>query len=312
MDYIRGVRHAVGDTIRGTVGAMMPESTTSEFTTKGTLTRQEFIAAGDQLTFKFPTWKWMPSESDKQYLITKDVPCKQRVRALDYVLQHNTTYEDDWALPETGHGGSSAAGAEIRDIDDLQADLDRPAADNATSSAAAAPLIVADDDFLSSDKAGLPDLDDLNAALEEEDPSAQAPVIGGGDRVLVADAPDAHLEQSRTYDLTITYDTYYLVPRLWLFGYDEAHRPLEGTLVYEDILSEYIKKTVTLDPHPYTKVPTVSIHPCKHAQVMLKVVKDWMEQGIDPRPDLALFVFLKFISGVVPTINYDFTMDIEF
>ena len=26
----------------------------------------------------------------------------------------------------------------------------------------------------------------------------------------------------------------------------------------------------------------------------------------------ALFVFLKFISSVVPTINYDFTMEIEF
>ena len=28
--------------------------------------------------------------------------------------------------------------------------------------------------------------------------------------------------------------------------------------------------------------------------------------------DKALFVFLKFISSVVPTINYDFTMEIEF
>ena len=28
--------------------------------------------------------------------------------------------------------------------------------------------------------------------------------------------------QTRTYDLTITYDNYYRTPRLWLFGYDEV------------------------------------------------------------------------------------------
>lgn len=44
---------------------------------------------------------------------------------------------------------------------------------------------------------------------------------------------------------------------------------------------------------------------------MKKVVADWIEQGLTPRVDLALFVFLKFISSVVPTIDYDFTMDIE-
>ena len=146
--------------------------------------------------------------------------------------------------------------------------------------------------------------------------------------------------------------------------------------VYEDVLSDYKSKTVTVDPHPLTGTPTVSIHPCQHAQVMKKVIDDWIEQGLTPRHDLAswlqvgsnhseifrwgfekghlqkttspmlryaslfdcivllrvaqisrklsetllrncflakaLFVFLKFISSVVPTINYDFTMEIEF
>lgn len=44
---------------------------------------------------------------------------------------------------------------------------------------------------------------------------------------------------------------------------------------------------------------------------MKRVIDDWREQGLVPRHDLALFVFLKFISSVVPTIDYDFTMDIE-
>lgn len=32
---------------------------------------------------------------------------------------------------------------------------------------------------------------------------------------------------TRTYDLMITYDKYYQVPRFWLVGYDEARQPLK-------------------------------------------------------------------------------------
>merc|ERR1712167_394728 len=84
---------------------------------------------------------------------------------------------------------------------------------------------------------------------------------GGGGNFLV---------RTRTYDLSITYDKYYQTPRLWLFGYNEGGEPLRPEQVYEDVLSEYISKTVTVDPHPLTGTPTVSIHPCKHAQVMKK------------------------------------------
>ena len=31
---------------------------------------------------------------------------------------------------------------------------------------------------------------------------------------------------TRTYDLMITYDKYYQVPRFWLVGYDEKRHPL--------------------------------------------------------------------------------------
>ena len=33
--------------------------------------------------------------------------------------------------------------------------------------------------------------------------------------------------RTRTYDLLITYDKYYQVPRFWLIGYDEARQPLK-------------------------------------------------------------------------------------
>lgn len=87
--------------------------------------------------------------------------------------------------------------------------------------------------------------------------------------------------------MSITYDKYYRTPRLWLFGYNENGDPLTPEEVYEDVLSDYKSRTVTVDPHPLTGTPTVSIHPCQHAQVMKKVIDDWIEQGLTPRHDLA-------------------------
>ena len=58
------------------------------------------------------------------------------------------------------------------------------------------------------------------------------------------------------------------------------------------MLSDYKSRTVTVDPHPLTGTPTVSIHPCQHAQVMKKVIDDWIEQGLTPRHDLVT-CFLK-------------------
>lgn len=35
-----------------------------------------------------------------------------------------------------------------------------------------------------------------------------------------------HIVHTRTYDLLISYDKYYQVPRFWLVGYDENRHPL--------------------------------------------------------------------------------------
>ena len=36
------------------------------------------------------------------------------------------------------------------------------------------------------------------------------------------------------------------------------------------------------------------------------------EDGSEARVDQALFVFLKFMQGLLPTIDYDFTMEVNF
>jgi len=53
---------------------------------------------------------------------------------------------------------------------------------------------------------------------------------------------------------------------------------------------------------------------CRHS-VAIKRIIDMMEDGREAskamRPDQALFLFLKFISSVIPTVEYDFTMDFD-
>ena len=42
--------------------------------------------------------------------------------------------------------------------------------------------------------------------------------------------------------------------------------------ILEDVSEEHARKTITVDPFPNTGVPSASIHPCKHASVMKKLI----------------------------------------
>jgi ubiquitin-like-conjugating enzyme ATG3 len=132
------------------------------------------------------------------------------------------------------------------------------------------------------------------------------------DVVIRRVAQEEEEERSRSYDLSITWDKFYQTPRLWLRGFKtNTGDALNEKQVREDVLGEYASKTVTMEIHPATGEITASIHPCKHAEMMKRVIQTWKEKKFPIRSDLSLFVFLKFISGVVPTINYDFTFDLE-
>lgn len=60
----------------------------STFTKTGQVTPEEFVAAGDYLVYKFPTWSWAPADpakrvahlpEEKQYLVLRNAPCHSRV-----------------------------------------------------------------------------------------------------------------------------------------------------------------------------------------------------------------------------------------
>ncbi|CAK9007143.1 Autophagy-related protein 3, partial [Durusdinium trenchii] len=127
------------------------------------------------------------------------------------------------------------------------------------------------------------------------------------------DEENGDVVKMRTYDLSITYDKYYQTPRVWLYGYNEQQEPLTGEEVFEDIMQDYANKTVTIEPHPHLAggVSFASIHPCRHAEVMKKIVAHLTDGGKKADPTQYLFLFLKFIQSVIPTINYDNTIEVE-
>ncbi|GMH35061.1 hypothetical protein BSKO_02929 [Bryopsis sp. KO-2023] len=111
----------------------------------------------------------------------------------------------------------------------------------------------------------------------------------------------------RHYDLHITWDKYYRVPRFWLVGFSQD-KALSMREVYEDVSADHAGDTITWDRHPNLGIMAASIHPCKHASTM-KTLGDMLvaERG-EFSVEHYLLLFLKFIQSIIPTIEYDYTM----
>jgi ubiquitin-like-conjugating enzyme ATG3 len=248
---------------------------------------------------KCPAWKWEGGDpkkavsylpKDKQFLITRNVPCAERASDLQKQAER-TTYKDvevegdeGWVCDEEGAGG---ADAEAEDVPTMGAASAKPAANNAGDE---------DDD----DDGEIPDMDSYSNEDNIDEAAVAAPA---GDK--------DHLVQSRSYDISITYDNYYATPKMWLFGYSETGAPLTPQEIFSDISEDHARKTVTMDHHPHLENRTFAfIHPCKHSAVIKSLIDRMAANGHVPRVDHYLFIFLKFMSAVIPTIEYDLSPDI--
>ena len=87
-------------------------------------------------------------------------------------------------------------------------------------------------------------------------------------------------------------------------------RATDGSAGYD----VHTTKTVTLEAHPHISTGVglhASIHPCKHAAVMQKLCAELRAAGRETKAEQYLFLFLKFISAVCPTIEYDYTLSVD-
>ncbi|ORZ01563.1 autophagocytosis associated protein [Syncephalastrum racemosum] len=322
MSSVQDAYNSIFSTFHSMREYLAPVLKNSKFKETGCLTPEEFIAAGEFLVYKCPTWSWeagLPDKkrdylpADKQFLVTRNVPCLRRASQMEYNDNEDETQlidaaadhdqdEDGWmythssrvskTMDEIAHTIMDEEEEEENIKQRLESlDLEKPPLEQIP------------------DMDDIPDIDDDFQVAEEEDPSlATVAPAKENDKIL----------QVRTYDVFITYDKYYQTPRMWLFGYDEERRPLPSSRVFEDVAQDYVKKTVTIEPHPHLSMNLASIHPCKHAEVMKKIIErmgDGVSAGLADknqetgiRVDQYLIIFLKFMSSVVPTIDYDHTI----
>jgi ubiquitin-like-conjugating enzyme ATG3 len=229
-----------------------PVLASSQFREKGVLTPEEFVAAGDMLVLRCPTWAWQAGDPakarpflppGKQFLVTRNVPCQRRAVALstgaeDEVLVSGSAggeeEEEEWSLTHSNH---------VVEKQDEAPDMLSPAVAGLS---------------LGGGGSGAGDEEshlETEGEVEAEDPSSvEDPSLLGG------------ILKTRTYDVTITYDKYYQCGRVWLYGYSEARQPLAQKELLEDISADHALKTVStgrgsgqLNPALHTRLCTSSL-----------------------------------------------------
>lgn len=313
----------VKSTAREFADSLTPVLQKSEFKESGKITPEEFMLAGDFLIHHCPTWSWAsgdPSKqkaylnADKQFLVTKNVPCYRRCNQMKVIPENEKVInmdgeDDDEGWVDTHHG--VALEQTVEKVSEMTLEGDKEKAPKDEKLKVAMPLVggmgpSADD----SDSDSEPALDIEEYELEEGEDPATLPV-NPAPAIKPKPEDEIGILSTRTYDLQISYDNFYRTPRLWLFGYNENQRPLTDQETYEDVSQDHLNKTVTLEQHPHLPPPPrMSVHPCRHAEVMKKIMTMMEEDGRELEVHSYLLVFLKFVQVVIPTIEYDFTQQI--
>ena len=368
LGYLRGVREWA-----------YPMRTTTAFLEKGVLTPEEFVRAGDELVFRCPTWSWESGEiskqrnflpPDKQYLITRNVPCPTRVIDMEQRLLQTQVFkgtssssdgsgdndddDEEWLMSTLLQPNEVLQQQQKTDEEgDIEDEFDivdetgeivepspQPSQDDTTQpkTSTTAAAVQEMDDY-----ADMADFEDDNV-LTDEDAAAAAAASSTTTTKEPITPPTAtttsttttttntdhneYLVKVRTYDLSITYDKYYQTPRVWMIGTSDTGQPLTAQEMMQDVMTDYAHKTVTIETHPHVAGPHASIHPCQHGKVMKRIVQNLMRAAEaenhknkdgtttttttaeEPTVEVYLFIFLKFVNSIIPTINYDFTMDV--
>jgi len=177
----------------------------SKFQETGVITPEEFLAAGDHLVHHCPTWQWAAGDEtsykdylpkEKQFLITRNVPCYKRCRQMEYSSEQEKLLDDgegDDGWVDTHHY------AEKSDEKVSEMTLEEKVDDKTSSR---------EED---SDEEAVDMEEFVESGMLEDAATIDIKKESSGGEIVA----------TRTYDLNITYDKYYQTPRLWLFGYDE-------------------------------------------------------------------------------------------
>ena len=282
-DYLKKVGF---DAYVNIVNSITGPTTVDNFETLGTITPDQFILSGDLLTSKCKTWTWESGEkskqfsylpSHKQFLMSRNCPCINRVKDMENfksdLMDVNDDNGDEWSLTISDETNNNMNEKNIDDIPDI---------DNINDNDIDNDNLISDDD------------DDFCLIDDDDEQTLK----------------DDNIIRTRSYDIYITYDQYHQCPKVYIQGYSQNGIILTPEQMYLDISKDYLHKTVSVEMHPHLSIYTIFIHPCRHAEIMKKFISVLKNSKNDIKAEQCLFLFLKFVSSVIPTINYDFTFDI--
>lgn len=259
--------------VRQTLTPVLRESA---FFERGVLTPEEFVSAGDQLVSSQRQWCWMAGETDtrKSYLPAE----RQYLFFRGAVCSGRASTLASSGESTLVEGGDWVCGGEAPSTDEYE---DLP------NSLQSQPQSDPEDEYV----------DPAIASLQEVDQAVTRPAA-----------------ERRFYNVSIVYDNYYRTPRVYLQGSTSAGVPLTPAQMLEDIIQDYAGKTATLEKHPHEPAAGlhISIHPCRHAETMVRLLNGTAGGTTGQTPTVASYMvfFLKFIASMIPTIDYDYTYNI--
>lgn len=259
--------------------SLWPVLASTAFVERGVLTPEEFVKAGDHLVHSCRTWSWEAGDEskikaylppDKQYLYIRRVPSYRRVNSLqnaavkEVVVEGNDDAGGDWFSTEISEKKSTIGLGDgvVVDIADMLQDQEDDkgqsrdmegnntvaSSDNAKGGDATNTGSDKDANNNSNNDEYL-DMEDESLGLDE------CTIATTSNSNCNGDNGGGGIVYTRRYDVSITYDKYYQTPRIWLFGYDEAGGPLPPISIFDDIIQDYAKKTVTIEVHPHLSTP---------------------------------------------------------
>jgi ubiquitin-like-conjugating enzyme ATG3 len=210
---------------------------------------------------------------EKQYLVTRRVPCRHRPKELERQATSadeelvDEGEDEEWVATHTDRTRHTNIVDAVH-IPDIDMDVD------------------GDEEMRDMDIDDIPGLEDMQMPSDDgSEYETTNNMYPYGQHISLF---RKRTVRTRTYDLFITYDKYWRCPRLWLFGYTALGAPLPVTAIMEDISTDYVDKTVTVETWPYMEgqgMSMASVHPCKHSAVMQSIIARQSERGDEVRVD---------------------------
>lgn len=102
------------------------------------------------------------------------------------------------------------------------------------------------------------------------------------------------------YDISITYDETNRTPRMWVSGYSTIGEPLDMDEMTHDLNIEFIGTIATMIPHPITGILNISIHPCRHAEGISRLIA---KNQTTYKVEQYLVYYLILMGCIFPTLN---------